>query len=177
MLPIDRNPRFNTRINPQFNTRLNPRFNTNINPRFNVRINPRFNSAINPRFNMRINPMFSNNLNYHHNRQLNPVFNAAINPYRNSSINPNVVVAFKQPAIFNMAHQWIGFAVKFPCPNVDGYIVFNMNLNVEMRCFSNLQDGYNLFDNNNQWIGIWIKTESGFLEYVLNSNETRYVIL
>lgn len=177
MLPTNRNPRFNTRINPQFNTRLNPRFNTSINPRFNTRINPRFNSSINPRFNSRINPRFNTALNFQHNSQLNPLFNTAINPHRNMAINPHRTSVFGLPVIFNMSHQWVAFAVKFTCSNVDGFIVYDMNFNVEMRCFSNSQDGYNLFNSSNEWIGTWVKTEVGFFEYLFNSNNTRYVIL
>lgn len=177
MLPNNRNPRFNTRLNPQFNTRLNPRFNMRINPRFNTRINPRFNSAINPRFNSRINPRFNVSLNYHHNSRLNPLSNFSINPHRNNIINPHRRAIFDLPVIFNMSHQWVAFAVEFSCPNVDGYIVYDMNLNIEMRCFSNSQGGYNLFNINNEWIGIWVKTEVGFFEYLLNDNNTRYVIL
>lgn len=178
MLPANRNPKFTARLNPMLNSLINPRLNSNINPRFNSRINPRFNSYINPRFNSRLNPRFNSLLNYRFNLSVNPRFNRRLNPKFNVLVDPRRTLTFQLPVIFELDLDWSSFAIPLQeyC-NIIGFIVYDMELEVKYYAYSNSQDGYNLFNLDNEWIGYWIKTEVGFAEYNLMGAWNRFVVI
>lgn len=178
MLPTNRNPRFTARLNPRLNSRINPRINSSINPIFNSRINPRFNSSINPRFNSRLNPRFNSRINMRFNSRLNPRFNSRLNPIFNVLVNPHRAVRFLLPVIFELNLDWSGFAIPLQdyC-DIDGYIIYNLGLEIQYYAYSNLQDGYNLFNLDNEWIGYWIPTEAGFAEYRILGTWIRFIIV
>ena len=162
-----KNPKTNTIYNPTTNSLINPRTNTLINPRTNTLINPRTNTLINPRINTLINPRTNTLINPRTNTLINPRTNTLINPSLNPSFNGGIIYNLSlEPieffvkansdilAIFNYKYDFIKFAVRH---NQNGYIVFDTTSSEMVEHFeSNSQEGYNVFDNNNDWKGIAI---------------------
>jgi hypothetical protein len=161
------NPRTNTLINPRTNTLINPRTNTLINPRTNTLINPRTNTLINPRTNTLINPRTNTLINPRTNTLINPRTNTLMNPSLNPSFNGRIIynldldpIEFYVKAsenfivIFNYNYDFIKFGVKH---SQKGYIIFDLNNNEMLEHYeSNGQEGYNVFNDNNDWIGLVI---------------------
>ena len=146
-----KNPRTNTIYNPRTNTLINPRTNTLINPRTNTLINPRTNTLINPRTNTLINPRTNTLMN----PSLNPSFNGRI--IYNLDLDPiefYVKASENFIVIFNYNYDFIKFGVKH---SQKGYIIFDLNNNEMLEHYeSNGQEGYNVFNDNNDWIGLVI---------------------
>lgn len=161
-VPINLNPKFRASLNPAFNGRINPRINSRINPMFNSRINPRFCSAINPAFNSRITPRFNSIIDPRHNTHLNPNLNDSINPKRNIHLNPNLNENIECPFLFNLNKDAIGFLVRLNSIEELAYVAFDDNLERTMYLFSNNQEGLNVFDIDNNWVGYCICTEAGY---------------
>ena len=160
-------------INPNINRMINPNINRMINPNINRMINPNINRMINPNINRMINPNINRMINPNINRLINPNINRMANPNINRMINPNINGNYNELFVFNMQLNVVEFIVEIEGTNViqffnnnlentrfgvkhdqQGYVLFDLNQNYIGHLESDSQNGFNEFGINNEWKGI-----------------------
>ncbi|MCA0399095.1 MAG: hypothetical protein LCH51_16990 [Bacteroidetes bacterium] len=167
-LPAQRDPLRNLAINPNDNNRINPDKNLRINPKQNWNINPLLNDKINPAKNKLLDPKI--------NKEFSPIANHSINPMFNFTLHPLSNNQWTGQYIFNKDGQMVGYlvdATQFIKLDFDqkgnwkGYLV---KTSTNTYLYYNLQDewtkgfycedsmvGYNIFDGQAEWTGLYAK--------------------
>ncbi len=132
--------------NPKYTSSVNPNYNSRINPEYTSDINPRYNTEINPKYNAKINPTFNSSINPKYLSKLNPTYNSKINPKYNNNLNPLYTFTDKK-YLFNEASEAIGVLIY---ANSDVYLYYDMN-NEWIGYFIRANTNYNLFSLNSEW--------------------------
>lgn len=110
------------------------------------------------------------------NTRLNPSLNASINPKRNIRLNPNQNGNIACPFLFNLSKDAIGFLVRLDSLDELAYIAFDDNLEKTLYFFSNKQEGLNVFDLDNNWVGYCVCTDVGYNFYSTDGEWMAFIV-
>ncbi len=153
------NPTHNNSIHPDHNSTINPKLNWNINPLKNGLINPEKVPGINPKTNAAVNPL--------ENEEMSPMFSLSLSPKNDHwhgmyvfDTNSNLVgylSKYSQELMFQFDKdaKWNYFYVRTAKGT---YNQFNLSgdWTGSFLCFDSMI-GYNIFDKNCSWTGMYIK--------------------